>query len=101
MAIQSAGQGCREYQDPFPVSWNRKSYLESGFTFYQTDNQQASGAIARFVVDHMDATQRESSIAGVETGTAVFCRSTHPMDKEENAKASLAKTRKRLIIDVG
>jgi len=56
---------------PFPGVVEFKVAPGVWFQIFEADDQQPAGAIVRFLVDDIDAIQRESAQAGIETGEAI------------------------------
>ncbi len=56
---------------PFPGVVEFKVAPGVWFQIFEADDQQASEAIVRFLVDDMDTTQRQSAQAGIATGEAI------------------------------
>lgn len=56
---------------PFPGVVEFKVAPGVWFQIFESDEQQATGTIVRFLVDDMETTQRQGAQAGVETGEAI------------------------------
>lgn len=56
---------------PFPGVVEFKVAPGVWFQIFEAGDQQTSGAVVRFLVNDIDATQRESAKAGIATGDAI------------------------------